>query len=81
MIGCRVNQGFVKKDVKEEVLREEKIIDKGKILDLQRNNVPIDKAKQRDEIGILFAGEKRAKIKIGDSLTIFEEKTIEHKIS
>jgi translation initiation factor IF-2 len=81
VIGCRVNQGFVKKDVKAEVLREEKIIDKGKILDLQRNNVPIDKAKQRDEIGILFAGEKRAKIKIGDSLTIFEEKTIEHKIS
>ena len=81
VIGCRVNQGFVKKDVKAEVLRDGKIIDKGKFLDIQMNNVPIDSARQGDEIGILFSSEKKAKIKIGDSLIVFEEKIIERKIT
>lgn len=80
VIGCRVNNGFIKKDVKAEIYRDEKLIDKGKILELQKNNIPVSDAKYGEEIGMLFLGGKKAKVKIGDSVIVFEEERIEHKI-
>jgi len=80
VIGCRVKEGFMKKGVMAEIYRDEKLIDKGKILELQKNNIPVNEAKYGEEIGMLFLGNKKAKVKIGDSVIVFEEETIEHKI-
>lgn len=80
VVGCRVVEGIIKKGAKIEIHREDKILDTGVILNLQKNKIDIEKAREGEEIGILYSGQKNPPIKKGDILVIFEEEKIEKKI-
>jgi len=80
IIGCRVVEGVVKKGAKVDIYREEKIIDSGIILNLQKNKIDVEEAKEGEEVGILYSGQKNPKIKVGDRFEVYEEEKIEQKI-
>lgn len=71
IIGGRVMEGQIKKGALVEVLRNEEIKGKGKIISLQKNKKDIEMAARGEEIGILYEGNE--KIEIGDILVIYIE--------
>lgn len=77
IIGGRVMEGEVIKDVLAEVVRENQIIGKGKIKRLQEKKEDIVSAFKGKEIGILFVGE--SEIQEGDILIVYKEE-IEKKV-
>lgn len=72
IVGGRVIQGEFIKGAKVEILRQEKKVGQGKILNLQREKKDIEKGREGDEIGILYEG--GTKIKEGDVLVAFVER-------
>jgi translation initiation factor IF-2 len=72
IVGGRISEGEVQKGTLIEVSRNEEIIDRGKMINLQRNKKDIEKALKGEEVGILYEGSK--KIEKGDVLTIYTEK-------
>lgn len=70
IVGGKMIEGEVKKGLKIEVVREEEVVGKGKLVGLQKNKKTIEKAKKRDEIGILFQGD--IKIEEDDILLFYE---------
>ncbi len=77
IVGGRVLEGEAQKQAKLEVLRGEELMGGGKILDLQREKKPIERASTGDEIGILYQG--NARIQEGDVIVFYvhEQKTAE----
>ncbi len=71
VIGARVIEGEITKNTSTEVLREEEVIGKGKIKNIQQEKKDIVLAGKGKEIGILFEGE--TEIKEGDVLAVFKE--------
>lgn len=59
IVGGRVIEGYVEKGALIEVFRDGELIGKGKMVNLQKNKKPIERASKRDEIGILFEGNTR----------------------
>ena len=71
IVGGKITEGELKKGLRLEVLREDKKIGSGKIINLQRDKKDIDLLKKGDEAGILFEG--NVKIEKGDILAAFVE--------
>jgi len=69
IVGGRMIEGEIKKGTLIEVTRDDEIIDRGRLINLQRNKKDIEKASRGEEVGILYEGEK--KIEKGDVLVIF----------
>jgi len=69
IIGGRIFEGELQKGLNVEILREERKIGEGKILNLQKERQDIEKGKEGDEVGILL--ETSTKIKEGDVLVAF----------
>ena len=69
IIGGRVFEGEFQKGIEVEIVREEKIVGKAKILNIQKEKKDIEKGKVGDEIGLLV--ETNKKIKEGDILVGF----------
>jgi len=69
VIGGKMIQGEIKKGVLIEVIRDENIVGKGKLISLQRDKKDIDRAKKGEDCGILFQGD--VSIKEGDILAIY----------
>jgi len=69
IVGGRVIEGEIKTGSSIEVLREENIIDQGKLINLQRNKKNIESARKGEEVGILYEG--NAKIEENDILIIY----------
>ena len=70
-IGGRVIEGFIEKGKKCEILREEKVIGQGKIINLQQNRKDTERIIKGNECGILF--ESETKIEKGDILRLYKE--------
>jgi len=70
IIGGKVIEGEVKKGVSIEIFREENLIGKGKLVNLQKNKKDIDRVPKGEECGFLYEGD--AKIEEGDILVIYE---------
>ena len=70
-IGGKIINGFIEKGKVCEILRDQEIVGKGKIINLQQNRKDADKVKQGNEIGILF--ESDFKIEEGDFLQMYKE--------
>jgi len=70
-IGGRIINGFIEKGKVCEILRNQEIIGKGKIINLQQNRKDIDKVKKGNEVGMLF--ESDVKVEEGDFLQMYEE--------
>jgi len=71
IVGGKIVEGEVQKGAKIEVYREEELIGKGKIINLQRNKKDIAKLAKGEECGILYDGNGR--IDKGDILVIYRQ--------
>lgn len=76
IIGGKVIEGEIKKGVQIEVFREEneypqKLVGKGKLINLQKNKKDAERVSKGEECGILFEGD--VKIEAGDILVIYTE--------
>jgi len=71
IVGGKVIEGEVKKGTSIEVVREEEMIGKGKLINLQRDKKDIERVIKGQDCGILFEGD--VKIEEGDVLLIYTE--------
>ncbi len=74
IVGGRVVSGKVVSGENLEVIREEKSLGRGRLVNLQQNKVDVDEVKQGLECGITFKGD--VKIKEGDILICFHEDVV-----
>ncbi len=77
IVGGRISEGEIRKGAMIEVLRDDEVIDQGKMINLQRNKKDVEKVARGEEAGILYEGSK--KIEKGDTLIIYtkEKKKVE----
>ncbi len=71
IVGAKVLEGEIKQGVRLEVIREDDIIGKGKVIALQKEKKELEKGIKGDEVGILFEG--NTKIQEDDILGVFDE--------
>jgi translation initiation factor IF-2 len=71
IIGGKVIEGEVKKGTQIEVLRNQELVGKGKLINLQRDKKDVDKVMKGQDCGILFEGD--IKIEEGDILVVYTE--------
>lgn len=71
IVGGRVIEGELRRDLLLEIIRQDEVIGRGRILNLQENKKDIEKAKKGQEVGILYEGE--VKIQEGDTLVFYVE--------
>ena len=71
IVGGRVFSGEVKRGALIEVQRNEEVIGKGRMINLQKNKKDADRVTRGEECGILYEGD--VKIEMGDVLAIYTE--------
>jgi len=71
IVGGKITEGELKKGLKLEVMRDDKKIGSGRIINLQRDKKDADLLRKGDEAGILFEG--NVKIEKGDYLVAYVE--------
>ena len=71
IVGGRVSSGKIVKGAFIEVERNEEIIGRGRLANLQQNKEQVDDVKQGNECGITFEGD--VKIQEGDNLIVYQE--------
>lgn len=71
IIGGKVTSGKITNGSLIEVLRNDNVIGKGKLFNLQQNKINTDEVEENNECGITFEGE--TKIKEGDILISYKE--------
>jgi len=78
IVGGKIVSGKMKNGENIEIMRDEKILGRGKIKNLQQNKINVDEVAQGNECGITFEGE--TKIKEGDFLICFHEEVVKKKL-
>ena len=78
IIGGRVSNGEVRKGSLIEVFRNEELLGRGKMINLQRNKKDTERVPRGEECGILYEGD--IKIEVGDILTIYTEERQKSKL-
>ncbi len=78
IVGGEVVSGKMANKENLEVIREEKILGRGRLVNLQQNKINVDEVKKGNECGITFEGE--IKIKEGDTLVCFHEDVVKKKL-
>lgn len=71
IVGGKITDGELKKGLKVEVIRDDRRVGVGKIINLQRNKKDVDSLGKGDEAGILFEGS--VKIEKGDMVVAYVE--------
>lgn len=71
IVGGKVTNGKMVNNLQIEVLRNDNVIGRGKLSNLQQNKIDTDEVVKDNECGITFDGE--TKIKEGDTLVCFKE--------
>lgn len=71
IVGGRVIEGEVKKGTEIEIIREEEVVGRGKLINLQINKKDVERATKGQECGILYEGD--GKILKGDILIIYSQ--------
>lgn len=71
IVGGRVVEGEVRKGVQIEVIRNQELIGRGKLINLQRNKKDVERVGKGEECGILYEGD--VKVEAGDVLVIYTE--------
>jgi translation initiation factor IF-2 len=78
IIGARVLEGEIKKNVKIEVIREDEKVGEGRVISLEKNKQELDKGTKGEEVGILFEGD--VQVQENDILVPYEEKRQEAEL-
>jgi len=72
VIGAKVLEGEIRKGTRLEIVREDEMIGRGRVMGLQKNKQELDKGTKGEEVGILYEGD--VEIQENDTLLVFEEK-------
>jgi len=72
IIGGKIIEGKLKKGTLIEVVRDDEVIDKGRMINLQKKQKNIEEASKGEKVGILYEGNK--KIEEGDTLVVYTQK-------
>lgn len=75
IIGGKVIEGEIRKSTSIEVLRNEEIVGRGRLINLQRDKKDVEKIIKGQECGMLFEGD--TKVEEGDILLFFEKRRAE----
>ncbi|MCX6763707.1 MAG: translation initiation factor IF-2, partial [Candidatus Moranbacteria bacterium] len=78
IVGGKVTKGKIVNSSLIEVERNDQIIGRGKLANLQQNKVDVDEVSENNECGITFEGE--TKIKTGDTLLCYREEVKKQKL-
>ena len=78
IVGGKVIEGEVKKGGSIEVIRQENIVGKGRMISLQRDKKDIDKVAKGQECGMMYEGD--VKVEVGDVLAIYTEEKIKGEL-
>jgi translation initiation factor IF-2 len=78
IIGGRVFYGEIKRSSLLEIIRNEEVIGKGKMINLQKNKKDADKVVKGEECGILYEG--NAKIETGDIVVAYAESKVKGEL-
>jgi translation initiation factor IF-2 len=78
IVGGKVTSGKMTNKENIEIVRDEKVLGRGKIKNLQQNKIDVDEVSQGNECGITFEGETR--IKEDDMLVCFHEEIVKKKL-
>ena len=78
IVGGRVIEGKMAKGENIEIKREDEIVGKGKLSNLQQNKQNAEEVNQGNECGITFDGS--TKIKEGDLLNCYREEVKKRKL-
>jgi len=71
ILGGRVTEGEARGGAQIEIFREEELIGKGKLVNLQKNKKDVERAGKGEECGMLYEG--NTKIEVGDVLVLYTE--------
>ncbi|MCX6746403.1 MAG: translation initiation factor IF-2 [Candidatus Parcubacteria bacterium] len=78
ILGCKVLQGKVSKDLKADVYRKKEFITTGEIAEVQVGKEKVTEVVEGQECGLKFLGKQE--IKVGDVLNLYQEEKIIKKI-
>jgi translation initiation factor IF-2 len=78
IIGGKVIFGQVQRSASIEVIRNDEVVGKGRMINLQRNKKDVDKVIKGEECGLLYEG--NVKIEEGDILAIFTESKVKGEL-
>jgi len=78
IVGGKVVEGEVKKGGLIEVIRQENIVGRGRMINLQRDKKDIDKVMKGQECGIMYEGD--IKVEAGDILAIYTEEKVKGEL-
>jgi translation initiation factor IF-2 len=78
IIGGRVFYGEIKKGAFIEVVRNEEVVGKGKMINLQKNKKDADRVVKGEECGILYEG--NIKIETGDIIVFYTESKVKGEL-
>jgi len=71
IVGGKITEGEFKKGLKLDIIRDDKKVGSGRVVNLQKNKKDVDKLVKGDEAGILFEG--NVKIEKGDTVVAYIE--------
>ncbi len=74
IVGGKMTEGEIKKGTQIEVLRQNEVVGRGRLINLQKNKKDIERAGKGEECGILYEGD--VKIAQGDVLQIYTEERV-----
>lgn len=78
ILGCKVLQGKVSKDLKADVYRKKGLVAQGEITEVQVGKEKVSEVVEGQECGLKFVGQ--LEIKVGDSLNLYKEEKIIKKL-
>ncbi len=73
VIGGRVTSGRVRKGALLEVLRDDQLIARGQLIELQRDKMPVSEVEQGEECGMMVKYKKGGPADVGDIVNFFTE--------
>ena len=73
VVGGRVESGVARKGVLLEAVRDDTVVVRAKLVDLQQNKIPVDEVSVGNECGMLIRYETGGPVQIGDIVHFFTE--------
>ena len=80
IVGGRVASGIIRKGEFAEVMRDDRLLGRGRLKEVQQNKIPVDEVKQGNECGMLIEIKGSIDIVEGDMLRVFHEERRERKL-
>jgi len=78
IVGGKIVEGEVKKGASIEILKQDNLAGRGRMINLQRDKKDIDRVMKGQECGIMYEGD--VKVEVGDVLVIYTEEKVKGEL-